>query len=81
MQKKCTTYIRYADEKFPYPVQRSSVKTVLHLQRKGDLLCLVETCGWAAVLKEVGRWEGGLKEPKIVPTPMTSGRKCMIEAR
>lgn len=36
MQKKCTTYIRYADEKFPYPVQRSSVKTVLHLQRKGD---------------------------------------------
>lgn len=32
----CTTYIRYADEMCPHRGQRSLVKTVLHLQRKGD---------------------------------------------
>lgn len=32
----CTTYVRYADEKCEYRSQRSLVKTVLHLQRKGD---------------------------------------------
>lgn len=36
MQEKCTTYIRYADEKYPYFVQRSLAKTVLHIQRKSD---------------------------------------------
>eukprot|EP00435_Cladocopium_sp_Y103_P039457 s1014_g10.t1 len=32
----CTTYVRYVDEKCEYRSQRSLVKTVLHLQRKGD---------------------------------------------
>eukprot|EP00435_Cladocopium_sp_Y103_P041823 s1014_g11.t1 len=36
MQEKCTTYIRYADEKCPYYMQRSLAKTVLHIQRKSD---------------------------------------------
>ena len=36
MQKKCTTYLRYADEKFPFHIQRSLVKTVLHVQRKSN---------------------------------------------
>lgn len=37
MQDKCTTYIRYADEKYPFKNnQRSLVKTVLHIQRKSD---------------------------------------------
>ncbi|CAE7494144.1 Glra2, partial [Symbiodinium pilosum] len=36
IQEKCTVYVRHCDRLFPYDVQRSCVKVLFHLERKGD---------------------------------------------
>ena len=35
MQKLCTAYVRYSDLEVPFRTQRSMVKVIFHLDRKG----------------------------------------------